>query len=145
MQPCRPVPGSTLESFYPTIPGWTRATPSSETDAAEAVSRTTVDFERGPSVIGVEIMDSCRNPDVLMMLNESLKTLPPVTPGTTVRLTTINGFPGYEEWTAESRHSEIHVLVGGRFMVKVTGSGVDLATVQKTTQSIPMTKLAGMK
>ena len=90
-------------------------------------------------------MDSCRNPNVLMMMNESLKQLPPVTRGTVVRHTTINGFPGYEEWTAEAGNGEIHILVAGRFMVKVTAATSDLGTLQQATVSIPMQKLAAMK
>ncbi len=146
MQACRLVTGQTLETFYPVMPGWQRrGAPQSETDTQESVSRTTVDFERGVSRISVELMDSCRNPDVLMMMNESLKQLPPVTRGTVVRHTTINGFPGYEEWTAEAGNGEVHVLVAGRFMVKVTAATSDLAELQKAAQSIPMQKLAAIK
>jgi hypothetical protein len=145
MQACRLVTGQTLETFYPVMPGWKRGAPQSETDTQESVSRTTVDFERGVSRISVELMDSCRNPDVLMMMNESLKQLPPATRGTVVRHTTINGFPGYEEWTAEAGNGEVHVLVAGRFMVKVTAATSDLAELQKAAQSIPMQKLAAIK
>jgi len=62
-----------------------------------------------------------------------------------VRHTTINGFPGYEEWTAEAGNGEVHVLVAGRFMVKVTAATSDLAALQKAAQSIPMQKLAAIK
>jgi len=31
-QGCKPVPGKDLEQFYPSMPGWTRGEPSSETD-----------------------------------------------------------------------------------------------------------------
>jgi hypothetical protein len=145
MQKCQLVSGQTLETYYPVIPGFVRGTPKSETDTQEMVSRTTVDFERGTSVISVELMDSCRNPDVLMMMNESLKQLPPATPGTVVRHTTINGFPGYEEWTAKPGNGELHVVVAGRFMVKVTAAMSDLATLQRATQLVPMQKLAAIK
>ncbi len=145
MQACQLVSGQTLETFYPVMPGWKRGAPRSETDTQESVSRTTVNFERGVSRISVELMDSCRNADVLMMLNESLKQLPPATRGTVVRHTTINGFPGYEEWTAEAGNGEVHVLVAGRFMVKVTAATSDLAELQKAAQSIPMQKLAAIK
>jgi len=145
MQACRLVSGQTLETFYPPMPGWKRGTPKSETDTQEMVSRTTVDFDRGVSTISVELMDSCRNPNVLMMMNESLKQLPPATPGTVVRHTTINGFPGFEEWTAAPGNGEIHILVAGRFMVKVTAATSDLGTLQQATVSIPMQKLAATK
>ncbi len=144
-QACRVVPGQTLETFYPVMPGWERGQPKSETDTQESVSRTTVDFDRQVSTISVEIMDSCRNPDVLLLLMDSLKQLPPATRGTVVRHITINGFPGYEEWTAEAGNGEVHVLVAGRFMVKVTASTTDLPTLENAARSIPMQKLAAIK
>ena len=144
-QACRVVPGQTLETFYPVMPGWERGAPKTETDTQESVSRTTVDFDRGVSTISVEIMDSCRNPDVLLLMMDSLKQLPPASTGTVVRHVTVNGFPGYEEWTAEAGNGEVHVLVAGRFMVKVTASTSDLPTMENAARLIPMQKLAAMK
>jgi hypothetical protein len=144
-QGCQPVPGNNLEKFYPVMPGWTRGTPQSETDASEAVSRTTVDFDRGTETISVEVMDSCRNADVLQLLRESLKTLPPNTRGTIQRHTTVNSFPAYEEFTAESGHGEIHVLVADRFMVKVTAGSSNLRTLQNAALLVPMAGLAALK
>jgi hypothetical protein len=142
VQACRPVPGTTLEQFYPVMPGWTRGQPQSETDTQESVSRTTVDYDRRTETISVELMDSCRNADVLLMMRETLKQFPPGGRGTTQRHTTVNGFPAYEEFTAESGHGELHVLVADRFMVKVTVETSDLRTLQNATQQIPMQKLA---
>ena len=144
-QACRPVPGTNLETFYPAMPGWTRGMPQSETDQSESVSRTTVDFDRGTETISVELMDSCRNADVLHLLRDTLKTLPPATRGTTQRHTTVNGFPAYEEFTAESGHGEIHVLVADRFMVKVTAETSDLRTLQNAAQLVPMAGLAALR
>jgi hypothetical protein len=144
-QSCQPVAGTALEQFYPVMPGWTRGKPSSETDPEERVSRTTVDFDRKMETISVELMDSCRNPNVLMLIREALKAFPPGGPGTTQRHTTVHGFPAYEEFTAVSGHGEIHVLVADRFMVKVTGDTTDLPTVQNAATQIPMQKLAAAK
>ena len=141
-QACQPVAGTALEQFYPVLPGWTRGRPQSETDTQESVSRTTVDFERATERLSVELMDSCRNADVLMMMHEALKQFPPGGRGTTQKHTTVNGFPAYEEFTAESGHGEFHVLVADRFMVKVTVDTSDLRTLQNATQLIPMQKLA---
>lgn len=144
-QACQPVPGNSLERFYPVMPGWTRGTPQSETDRSESVSRTTVDFDRKTETISVELMDSCHSADVLMLIREVLRTLPPATRGTTQRHTTVNGFPAYEEFTAESGHGEIHVLVADRFMVKVTADLSSLGTLQNATQLVPMSALAAAR
>ena len=134
-QACQPVPGNDLEQFYPLLPGWTRGRPQSETDQSESVSRTTVDFDRQTETISVELMDSCRNADVLQLAREVLKTLPPATRGTIQRHTTVNGFPAYEEFTAESGHGEMHVLVAERFMVKVTVESSDLCHAAERRES----------
>ena len=144
-QACRPVPGNDLEQFYPVMQGWTRGMPRSETDPDEAVSRTTVDFDRGTERISVELMDSCRNKDVLLLLLETLKTMPPATRGTIQRHTTVNSFPAYEEFTAESGHGEIHVLVADRFMVKVTAGSSNLATLQNAARLVKMADLAKLR
>jgi hypothetical protein len=141
---CNPVPGTDLEKYYPAMPGWTCGTPRSETDPTERVSRTTVDFDRNTETISVELMDSCRGADVLQLLRETLKTLPPGTPGTIQRHTTVNGFPAYEEFTAESGHGEIHVLVADRFMVKVTAGSSNLPTLQNAAKLVHMSELAAL-
>lgn len=146
-QACRPVPGNNLEKFYPMMPGWTRGAPKSETDLDEMVSRTTVDFDRRTETISVELMDSCRRPEVLQLIRQVLETMPPATRGTMQRYGTVNGYRSYEEFTAESGHGEIHVLVNERFMVKVTGDGpaMDLPTLQTAAQQVPMAGLAALK
>jgi hypothetical protein len=146
-QTCRLVSGNELEKYYPAMPGWLRGKPQSETDPSESVSRTTVNFDRKTDTVGVELMDSCRRADVLQLAREILKTLPPATPGTIQRHTTVNGFRAYEEFTAESGHGEIHVLVADRFMVKITADGpsMDLGTLQNAAQQVPMARLAALK
>jgi len=144
-QACRPVPGNNLEKFYPVMPGWMRGMPQSETDLAESVSRTTVDFDRKTETISVELMDSCRRAEVLQLARQVLKALPPATRGTTQRHTTVNGFPAYEEFTAESGHGEIHVLVADRFMVKVTAESSTLPTLQNAAQLVQMAGLSALK
>jgi len=146
-QPCRPVNASSqLEALLPTLAGFTRGKPTSETDLQEAVGRTTVDYEaQSGATISVELMDSCRNPNMLAQFREYLKTGPPPLPITTYRSVPVRGFPAYEEWTAISKHAEIHVLVADRFMVKVTGDLAELATVQAAAAAIDLPKLATLR
>jgi hypothetical protein len=143
-QACRLVSGNDLEKYFPLMPGWTRGVPQSETDRSESVSRTTVDFDRKLETISVELMDSCRRAEVLQLIREVLQTFPPATRGTTQRHTTVNGSPAYEEFTAESGHGEIHVLVANRFMVKVTAETSTLPTLQNAAQLVQMAGLAAL-
>ena len=144
-QTCRPVPHAQLEALLPVVPGFTRGQAAGETDNQEAVSRVTVDCESGAATISVEFMDTCRNADMLSQLREWLKGGAPRTRGTVVRTLQVRGFPAYEEWTAETQHSEIHVLVADRFTVKVTGDLVNLPPVQTAAQAIDLQKMATLK
>ena len=148
-QACRPVSHAQLESLLPVLPGFGRQRPVGETDNLETVSRTTVDYEEQANqaaVISIELMDSCRRPEMLMQLREFLTTGAPASRGTTQRSIPIRGFPGYEEWTAESQHGEVHVLVADRFMVKVTGSLVaSLAVIEGAATAIDLQALAALK
>jgi len=146
-QSCQAVAHPRLEALYPTLPGFSRGMPHGETDNQEAVSRTTVDYDdaKQAATISVELMDSCRNPYMLSQFREYLKTGPPPTPGTVFRSVPVGGFPSYEEWTAESQHTEIHILVADRFMVKVTGDLVGLAVVQNAARAIDLQKLAALR
>lgn len=145
-QACRPVSHVQLEALLPVLPGFARNRPVGETDNVEAVSRTTVDYEAGAAVVSIELMDSCRRPEMLMQLREVLTTGAPATRGTSQRSLPIRGFPAYEEWTAESQHGEVHVLVADRFMVKVTGALVaGRAVVEGAATAIDLQKLATLK
>jgi len=146
-QACQTVGHPKLEALLPAIPGFTRGMPNGDTDNQEAVSRTTVDYESpgGAGTISVELMDTCRNPNMLSQFREYLKVGPPPTPGTTFRSVAVKGFPAYEEWTAVSQHTEIHILVADRFAVKLTGDFVNLPTVQNAAQTIDLQKLAALK
>jgi hypothetical protein len=144
---CQAVPHSQLEALLPVLQGFSRGTPNGETDTEEKVSRTTVDYEDrsgGAAVISVELMDSCRNPNMLSQVREYLKTGPPATGGTVFRSLAVGGFPAYEEWTAESQHTEIHVLVAERFMVKVTGDLLNNGPVQDAAKAIDLQKLGAL-
>ncbi len=145
-QACQPVFHSQLEALLPVLAGFARNRPKGETDNLEAVSRTTVDYEAGAAVVSIELMDSCRNPDMLSQLREFLAQGPPATAGTVMRSVPVLGFPAYEEWTQESRHGEMHVLVAERFMVKVTGDLVESrAVVEGAAKAIDLPRLAALK
>jgi hypothetical protein len=147
-QPCQPVAHGRLEALLPVLNGFGRNPPKGETDPQEAVSRTTVDYEAatGAARISIELIDSCRNPDMLALLKETLATGPPATPGTVFRSLAVHGFPAYEEWTAESKYGEVHVLVAERFTVKVTGELVESrAVVENAAKAITLDKLAALK
>ena len=135
------VPHAALQALLPAMPGWQRGQPQGETDTAESVSRVTVDYDKGPSTISVEFMDSSMNEAVLALTKEAIKGQ-----NREMKPTTIAGFPGAEEWVNESHHGVVSILVAGRFIVGVTGDGVpDLATIRKAAETIDLQKMAALK
>src|SRR5262245_7176991 len=137
----RVVPHATLQSLLPNMPGWQRGEPRGGTDTEESVSRVTVDYDKPPATLSVEFMDSSLNEDVLALIKEAIagrnKEMKP---------TTLAGFPGAEEWTEESHRGSVHILVGGRFMVVVTGETVpSLAFIRQAAETIDLLKMAALK
>jgi hypothetical protein len=137
-----------LQALLPQVEGWTRGEPRGETDTTEAVSRVQASYERRDNGgLSVEIMDTARNQAMLEPMLAMIKSGYKSNQGGTVtKATTVGGFPGYEEWTSESKNGSVSVLVEGRFTVAVTGSFVpDLATLRKVADSIDLKKLAALK
>lgn len=54
------------------------------------------------------------------------------------------GNPGYEKYENATRHGEISVLVGGRFLVLVTGDGVEMKQIKRALDRIDIGKLEHM-
>ena len=78
---------------------------------------------------------------MLVLINEAINGQnPEMTP------TTLKGFPGAEEWIPEASRGSVHLLVGGRFMVVVTGEMVpDLAAIRTAAELIDLEKMATLK
>jgi hypothetical protein len=137
----RVVPYETLQDLLPTLPGWTRLEPRGETDPVESVSRVTVDYEKPPSTLSFEFMDSSGRAEVLALIKEALKGENPE-----LRPTTLAGFPAAEQWISARNRGAIHVLVAGRFMVVVTGEDMpDLQSIRDAAQKIDLQKMATLK
>jgi hypothetical protein len=137
----RVVPFETLQAFLPDLAGWTRGVPRGETDTVEAVSRVTVDYEKPPGTLSFELMDSSMNDAVLALIHAAIKGENPE-----LKPTTLAGFPAAEEWLADYQRGSVHVLVGGRFMVVVTGESVqNLDIVREAARAIDLAKLATLK
>jgi hypothetical protein len=86
-------------------------------------------------------MDSSMNPAVLALIDEAIKGQNPE-----MQPTTLKGFPGAEEWYSVSSRGSVHLLVGGRFMVVVTGETVpDLATIRAAAEAIDLQRMATLK
>ena len=140
------VPHTTLETFLPAMPAWTRAyEPRGDTDTTESFSRTQVDYERGENGMSIEIQDSMKNPNILGPLTAMLASDAAAQQEGRTR-TTVGGFPGVQEWTAEAKNGEVTVLLADRFTVRAVGSTVpDLDKIRAAVEAVDLKKLAGLR
>lgn len=143
------VPFESLLPFLPDMPGWTKGEPKGETDNAMGinVSRVQVDYDKGESTMSFEIMDSSMNPAILTPFTMAAKAgLEERTAEGYTKSTMVAGYPAVEEWTPEAKNGSVGLLVGGRYLVKVTGSTVaDVETIRKAVQAVDLRKLAALK
>jgi len=140
------VPCGSLRPFLPVLKEWVRREITCDpTD--DNVSRVQVDYERGISGISIEIIDSARSASVQAPLVDMIKSKQTeLRPDGYTRPTTIDGFPGIEEWTSDANNGEVHLLVGARYMVKVRGDSVpDMDTIRSATMQIGLQRLAALQ
>ena len=60
------------------------------------------------------------------------------------KTTTLAGQKAHEEYNRESKSGSLEVLVASRFMVKIEGDNVDMATIKKAADALNINKLAAM-
>jgi hypothetical protein len=143
------VPHETLKPFLPTLPGWTRGEISGETTNAMgiSISRVEANYEKGAANLSFEIMDSSLNQSITMPFQMAAKMgiVEQTADGSTKGLM-FSGFPAIETWSPSSKNGELGVLVGGRFLVKVSGNSVtDIDVIRSAVNAVDLKKLAALK
>jgi hypothetical protein len=62
------------------------------------------------------------------------------------RGTTVNGSPGWEEWTNDGKNGDVNVLVASRFIVHGSGSDLPgLEPIKEIMAAVPTPRLAALK
>ena len=61
------------------------------------------------------------------------------------KTSTVSGRKLHEKWNSASKHAEVHMVVGNRFMVQVDTRGVDMNDVKTLLSKIDIAKLESMK
>ena len=147
-QPVQVVDYEKLKELIPDVGGWEKSNVKGSQSGMGgfSVSKAEADYKKGDAHIDLEITDSSFNPLLtaafsMFGLNYSERSDEGYKKGTKV-----GGFPAYEEWNKDSKHAELNVLVGGRFIVHANGSDVDNAeAVQAVVNAINLQKLAALK
>jgi len=61
------------------------------------------------------------------------------------RTTKIDGFPAQESYQTIDKSGNLQIMVDGRFMVELSGSGVEMQTIKDLAAAINLSKLKDLK
>ena len=142
-----PVSFRELQGFLPDISGWEKETPKGESMTAPIkFSQAETVYTKEDARIEVKIVDTAMSRmmtlpyQMFMMAGYSKES-----DSGYEKATKVGGNPGWEKWDSESKHAEVGVIVGQRFLVTLDGSGTDVKSVQDVAGKIDLAKLAGLK
>jgi hypothetical protein len=145
----RTVSHETLKTFLPALPGWTRGEIQGETsnDMGISISRVQVNYDKGEANLSYEIMDSSLNAAITAPFLMAAKAgMTEQTADGYTRGLMVSGFPAIETWTPAAKNGELGLLVGGRYLVKVTGNSVpDIDTIRNAVAAVDLKRLATLK
>ena len=147
-KPVPPVDFEKLIALLPDASGWTKSKPTGGTRSMGfSVSNAEANYQKGDQRIQLEITDAAFNS--LVMAPFRFMMAAGYNERTTEgfkRAMTLNGAPGYEEWTNDSKRGEVTVVVGNRFVVSGKGNGVDnIDAVRNFVSQVDLAKLAATK
>ena len=60
------------------------------------------------------------------------------------RTVTLDGYKGLEKYDGKSKHGELKLLVGGRFIVDIDGRGVSMQTLEQARKSLDLGALTAL-
>lgn len=136
-----------LKALLPDVAEWTKSNARGEQlSMPVASSRAEATYEKDDSRIDLEITDTALSQLLLAPLSMFMSSgFSERSDEGFKRAVKIGGFPGFEEWNAQSKHGEVTVVVNSRFVVQATGSDVaSLDAVRKVVTAVPLGKLAAL-
>jgi hypothetical protein len=147
-KPYEPVDFNQLKALLPDLPGWEKGNSTGETMAAPfAHSLAKADYTKGDASIEIEITDSAFSQLALMPFQMMLGAkFSKETDTGYEKSTSVSGQPALEKWDKGSRSGELSIIAANRFIVAITGNGIDSASVlHDVAGKLDIGKLAGMK
>lgn len=147
MKPVDPVSFNALLPLLPAAPaGFTAEEPRGETTSAMGFKISEVErrYTKGDETLHVKIVDGAYNSFIYAGVTMAAQFARESTEGYEKGVT-IDGNPGVEKWTKSSRHGELTVVVGKRFLVTVDASPAEPGTVRSVYGTIDVAKLSALK
>ena len=125
-------------------PGWVVALKPQGTTmkAPVQVSEAEVEFRAGEKSVEIKIVDGLGGMVPFAGLNQALEM---ESSEEYMKSIDIQGFKGLESYKHESKEGEINLLVAGRFLVTITGHGMeDTAILKEMAAKLDLKKLAAL-
>jgi len=147
MKPVDPVSFNALLPLLPAAPaGFTAEEPRGETTAAMGfkISEVERSYTKGDQHLHVKIVDGAYNAFIYAGVTMAAQFSRESTEGYEKGVT-IDGSPGVEKWSKESRRGELTVVVGKRFLVSVDASPVEPDFVRTVFASVDRAKVTSLK
>jgi hypothetical protein len=137
-----------LKALLPEAPaGLTRTDASAETKRIGGISGSsaTATYENGTSGrLTLEISDMGNMSGLLAIGSLAMNATEGESDRGYEKNVTVNGQRAHEKFTTAGSRSELTMVVGDRFMLQVTGSGVDVASAEQLLGSIDLARLAAL-
>jgi uncharacterized phage infection (PIP) family protein YhgE len=147
-KPITSVDFEKLVELLPSPAGWERAKPEGhQTSAPIATSVAEARYTKGTSHVHVTITDSALS-QIFMMPFTMMLSMNYSERSTSgyKKSTTYATQPGLEDWNADNKHGEITIVVNKRFVVQVTGDGLDsMDDLKGIANGIDLNKLDGIQ
>jgi hypothetical protein len=129
------INGEALQTLLPAPEGWSKTGGrSAEVSITEKLAYTYADavFTRDVMRVRVTVADTDGAADVLSAIATLVVSLPEdftqtIKPATTITRSTYKTWPAAERWDSVQLKGDLTVVVAGRFVVSVEGSGLDTA------------------
>ena len=143
-----------LEQLLPTLTGWTRTrTNRGHIDLSEdcAYSFAEAVYTNAAMKVRITLADTAADPYSLGALATMVLTLKDDYVGTidattTVRRLALNGSPAATRWDVAKLDGEFIVVLSGRFVAKIEGTGVDsIETLQGLLERVDLKALVALK
>lgn len=147
LKPVDPVSFNALLPLLPAAPaGWTAEEPRGETSSGMGFKISEVDrrYTKGDQHLHVKILDGAYNAYIYAGVTMAAQFARESTEGYEKGVT-LDGNPGVEKWSKASKHGELSVVVGKRFLVTIDASPVEPDFVRTVWNSIDRSKLAALK
>lgn len=147
MKPVDPVSFNALIPLLPAAPAaWTAEEPRGETSSGMGfkVSEAERRYTKGDQRLHVKIMDGAYNALIYAGVTMAAQFARESTEGYEKGVT-LDGNPGVEKWSKDSKRGELSVIVGKRYLVTIEASPVEPDFVRTIYAGIDKARLAALK